>query len=728
MKSTNLQSEITSKLSENYELFSVKYLLGVVFTYSIMTIVSLSLVSCSGQEKREAPVAERIERQLVMHGDTRLDFYYWMNDRENPAVIDYLNAENDFLAYRMRHTEQLQNELFDEMLGRIKQDDSSAPFYENGYYYYTRFETGGEYPIICRKKGSLDAEEEILLNVPDMAKPYSYYRIGRYSVSPDNQTIAYTVDTLGRRMHTIYIKDLATQQITATHIEHAAGDVEWASDNQTIFFTSIDPGTLRYIRVFRYNLTDRVPVEVYFEPDDTYYYMGVSKTRDGKYLTITPQSTLSNETLFLDADDPNGELKVFQPRQRNLLYRVEHINGRFYVLTNHQARNFRLMETSANRTGIEHWSEVIAHRDDVLLEGMVVFNDHFVLQERSRALRQLRIRNTQNGQEHYVGFDEEAYTIALSINREVETDIVRFSYTSLTTPSQIIDYNMRTRDQEIIWQQTVLGDFNSDDYETRRFFVPARDGVEIPVTLVYKTGMEKNGQNPLYQYGYGSYGLSMDPRFNSNLISLLDRGFIYAMAHIRGGQELGRQWYEDGKLLNKINTFNDFIDVSEYLIEQQYTSSSRLFAGGGSAGGLLMGAVINMRPDLYKGIVAGVPFVDVVTTMLDETIPLTTSEYDEWGNPNEEVYYHYMLSYSPYDQITRQNYPNILVTSGLYDSQVQYWEPTKWVAKLRHYNTSESDILLYTNMEAGHSGASGRFQRLRELAMQYAFMIDRIAN
>lgn len=695
--------------------------------YFALVISVIALVSCGETTSRreiQAPVAEKIEEQLIIHGDTRIDFYYWMNDRENPEVIAYLEAENLYLSNKMEHTEELQDTLFNEMLGRIKQDDSSAPYFYNGYYYYTRYEEGGEYPIYCRKKGSLDATEEILLNAPEMAKDYKYFRIGSFNISPDNHMLAYSLDTLGRRQHTIYYKDLRNQEEKATGIEFAAGDVEWAGDNKTFFYTTIDPVTLRYIRVFRYNIEQQQPTEVYYEEDDTYYYMGVSKTKDGKYITINAQTTLSNETLLLETANPTGDFKVFQPRQRDLLYSIEHYKGKFFVLTNYQAQNFRLMETPASNTRLVNWKEVIPHRTDVLLENMEIFNSYMVLQERSQGLRQMRVINTQNQQEYYLDFEEEAYTAAIHINREMDSDVFRFSYTSLTTPSTIIDYNMNNREQTIVWQQTVLGDFDSDHYETRRLMAPARDGKEVPVTLVYKKGMEKNGQNPLLQYGYGSYGSSMDPRFNSSLISLLDRGFVYAMAHVRGGQELGRQWYEEGKLLNKMNTFNDFIDVSTFLIEENYTSPENLFASGGSAGGLLMGAIVNMRPELYKGIVAGVPFVDVVTTMLDESIPLTTSEYDEWGNPNDSLYYEYMLSYSPYDQVSEQEYPNILITSGLYDSQVQYWEPTKWAAKLRAYHTGENEILLHTNMEAGHSGASGRFQRLRERALEYAFMID----
>lgn len=673
----------------------------------------------------QPPVATRIEKQLTIHGDTRLDFYYWMRDRENPEVISYLNAENEYLSAKMAHTESLQQQLFEEMSNRIKQDERSAPFFDNGYYYYSRFEAGGEYPIFCRRKGSMDAPEEIIINVPVLAQNHVYFRVGSYAVSPDNSTLAYTVDTMGRRMHSIYLKDLRTGAISSTAIENAAGDIEWAADNETIFFTTVDPKTLRFDNVRRYNIRlNKQPQVVYYEADETYYHMGVSKTKDRKYLIITCQSTVSNEIRILEADNPTGTFRVFQVRQPNQEYMIEHHDGNFFILTNYQAVNFRLMKTPASNTSREHWQEVVAHRPEVLIENMEVFNDFIVLQERSNALPQMRVINLNTGLDHYIAFEEEAFGAFINVNRAMDTDIFRFSYTSLTTPSTIYDYNMNSRQKTQVWQQTVLGDFNPADYTTRRFFVDARDGARVPVTLVYKKALDRNRPNPLLQVGYGAYGASFTPRFNSNIISLLNRGFIYSITHVRGGQEMGREWYEDGKLLNKTNTFYDFIDVSQYLIENNYTSPSKLFALGGSAGGLLMGAIVNMRPELYKGVIAEVPFVDVVTTMLDETIPLTTSEYDEWGNPNDPVFYEYMLSYSPYDQVSRQAYPNMLITAGLHDSQVQFWEPAKWTAKLRHYNTGDSEILLFTNMEAGHSGASGRFRQLNEIALQYAFLID----
>jgi oligopeptidase B len=695
-------------------------------TFLLLAIAMMwACIDQSRKSESNPPIAEKIEQQLIMHGDTRIDFYYWMRDRENPDVIAYLNAENAYLEAKMSHTKDLQEKIFQEMVGRIKQDESSAPFFDDGYYYYSRFEEGGEYPLFCRREGTMDATEEIILNVPNLAENHSYYRVGTYAVSPDKNMLAFSADTMGRRQHTIYVKNLSTGEITPTGIQNASGDVVWAADGETLFFTTINPQTLRYDHVRKYNIiTGGEPQDVYYEPDDTYYYMGVSRTKDKKYLTITCRSSVSNETRILEADNPVGTFRVFQPRQADQEYYIEHHNGKFYILTNFRAQNFRIMETPANRTGMENWREVIAHRPDVLLENMEVFEDFLVLQERSNALPHLRVINQKNNTEHYIDFAEEAYGASINVNRVIDTDIFRFSYTSLTTPSTIYDYNMNTREQTQVWQQTVLGNFDPENYETRRFFVEARDGQRVPVTIVYSTNIDLRQPNPLLQYGYGSYGSSANPWFNSNIISLLDRGFIYAIAHIRGGQEMGRQWYEDGKFLNKINTFNDFVDVSEYLIDNNYTTPEMLFASGGSAGGLLMGAVVNMRPELYKGIIAAVPFVDVVTTMLDETIPLTTSEYDEWGNPNDPVYYEYMLSYSPYDQVSQQAYPNLLITSGLHDSQVQFWEPTKWTAKLREYNTGNNVILLQTNMEAGHGGASGRFRRLREVALQYTFLLD----
>ncbi len=677
------------------------------------------------QEKMQPPLASKIEQMLVMHGDTRIDFYYWLRDRNNPEVIAYLEAENAFTSHKMEHTAELQEQLFQEMMGRIKQDESTAPYFENGYYYYIRYEMGGEYPLYCRKKGTPDAPEEIILNVPQMASAHPYFRIGSFTITSDNNLLAFSVDTVGRRQHTILLKNLQTGQITHTGIEHAAGDVVWAADDKTLFFTTLNPETLRYDNVRKFNTENGgEPRIVYYEPDETYYYMDVSRTKDRKFIVINCRSSVSNEIRILESETPTGNFRIFEPRRPGHEYSIEHRNGQFYVLTNDRAQNFRVVKTAANRTQSSNWQEIIPHRSDVLVENIELFNNFLVLQERSNALAQMRVIDLMTGKAHYISFDEEAYSISINVNREMNTDVFRYGYTSLTTPFTIFDYNLTTREKTQIWQQTVLGGFNPSNYETRRKFVDSRDGVRIPITLVYRKDADNNQPKPLLQYGYGSYGNNSNPGFNSNIISLVDRGFIYVIAHIRGGQEMGRQWYEDGKFLNKINTFNDFIDVSEYLINNNYTTAEKLFASGGSAGGLLMGAVVNMRPELYRGIIAQVPFVDVVTTMLDETIPLTTAEYDEWGNPNDPVYYRYLLSYSPYDQVTSQAYPNMLITSGLHDSQVQFWEPTKWTAKLRQYNTSNNLILLQTNMEAGHGGASGRFRRLRELALQYTFIID----
>ncbi len=687
-----------------------------------------ALTACGVTDKPseiDPPVAARRDMVLEIHGDVRTDPYYWMNDREDPEVIRYLEEENAYLQEKMSHTRGLQETLFEEMRGRIKQDDTSAPFFENGYYYYTRFEMGGEYPIYCRKKGSLDAREEVMLDVNELASSHPYYRVGSFDVSIDNRWMAFAADTVGRRQYTILVRDLVSGEIHPTGISQAGGDVVWAADNQTMFYTSVDPSTLRYDRINRYRLhEEKAPEAVYNESDETFYYIGVSRSKDNRYLMIQANSTLSNEIWYLDATNPMGAFRVFQPRQRDLLYRVWSFNGKFFILTNHQAQNFRLMETPKGRTQMSNWKEVIPHRQEVLLESMDVFDDYLVLQERTRGLRQLRVINQVSGSDHYVEFAEEAYTANIGVNAEMSSPVLRFNYTSLTTPTSSYDYHMETRETTLVKQQEVLGGFSPDDYITRRYYAVAHDGTEVPITIVHHKDIQKDGGNPLLLYGYGSYGSSSDPRFNINALSLLERGFIYAIAHVRGGQELGRGWYEDGKLLRKQNTFDDFIDCAEFLIAENYTNPNNLFARGGSAGGLLMGAVINQRPDLFNGVIAAVPFVDVVTTMLDETIPLTTAEYDEWGNPNDPKYYHYMLSYSPYDNLKQQAYPNLLVTSGLHDSQVQYWEPTKWVAKLRTLNAGDSTVLLYTNMEAGHGGASGRFQRLRELAMEYAFLID----
>ncbi|HSH53100.1 MAG TPA: S9 family peptidase, partial [Bacteroidales bacterium] len=660
-----------------------------------------------------------------IHGNTRIDNYYWLNDRENPAVIKYLEAENRYTESVLKPTEDLQENLFEEMKSRIKETDQSVPYFFNGYYYYSRYEEGKEYPFYCRKKGTLDANEEVMLNVNEMAKGYDFYRVTGINVSPDNKLLAFGVDTVSRRKYTIHIKNLETGKVLSENIPLTTGSVAWASDSKTFFYTQKDDATLRSHKIFKHKLGDNYSLdqEVYHEEDET-FSIGIYKSKSQKYLLISSYSTLSNEYRFLDANNPDGDFKIIQPRERRLEYGVAHFGDYFYIKTNLNAENFRIMRTPIDKTTKENWEEVIPHRNDVFLEGIEIFKNYFVVEERSNGLNNIRIINWETNDEHYIDFDEEVYMAYVSTNPDFNTDVLRFGYTSMTTPGSTYDYNMKTRKRELKKQQEVLGDFDPSNYETKRLWATADDGTKIPMSIVYRKGIKLDGNNPALIYGYGSYGATMDPYFSSIRLSLLDRGFVYAIAHIRGSQYLGRQWYEEGKLLKKINTFTDFNDCAEYLIEQNYTNPEKLFAMGGSAGGLLMGAIVNLQPELYKGVIAAVPFVDVVTTMLDESIPLTTSEFDEWGNPKVKEYYDYMLSYSPYDQVKAQDYPAMLVTTGLHDSQVQYWEPAKWVAKLRDMKTDDHVLLLHTNMKAGHGGASGRFEALRETAMEYAFMFQ----
>jgi oligopeptidase B len=704
----------------------------------LLSLVLLIFAACNSDKPEEEsklttmyqktdivpPTAKKVAKELTIHGDTRTDNYYWLNQREDQEVIDYLTAENEYKEEILSHTKDFQEKLFEEIKGRIKQDDQSVPYKENGYFYITRYEEGQEYPIYSRKKGSLDAEEEIMLNVNELAKPYSFFNVGGRSVSPDNKLLAYGEDTLSRRIYTIKFKNLETGEMLDDTIEGTTGGAVWAADNQTVFYNMKDPTTLRGYKIMRHKLgTPSSEDVVVFEEKDETFVSFVYKTKSKKYIVIGSYATLSQEYQVLEADNPTGDFRIIQPRERNLEYGIAHFEDKFYIRTNLDAKNFRLMETDEKNTSKENWKEVIAHRDDVLLEGMDIFSNYMVLSERINGITQLRIRPNE-GEEHYIDFGEDAYLTYTSINPEFETNILRIGYTSMTTPNSTYDYNMDTKEFELLKQQEVIGDFDPANYQSERVYATADDGTKIPISLVYKKGFKKDGTEPLLLYGYGSYGASMEPYFSSVRLSLLDRGFCYAIAHIRGGEEMGRQWYEDGKLLNKKNTFTDFIDCAEHLLEKKYAGKDKLFAMGGSAGGLLMGAVVNMRPDLWKGVVAAVPFVDVVTTMLDESIPLTTGEFDEWGNPKDEEYYKYIKSYSPYDNVEAKDYPAMLVTTGLHDSQVQYWEPAKWVAKMREMKTDKNPLLLHTNMEAGHGGASGRFERYKETAMEYAFMLD----
>jgi len=675
-----------------------------------------------------APIAKKIPFEITTHGDTRIDNYYWMRDmdRKDPEIISHLEAENAYTKAKLKHTEKFQEELFNELKGRIKQTDESVPYLYDGFYYYTRFEEGFEYSIYCRKQGGLDAEEQVMLDVNELAKDYSYYQAAGNSISTNNNILAFSEDTLSRRVYTIRFKDLTTGEFLEDRIEGTAGGCTWANDNKTVFYTVKDPVTLRSFKVYKHVLGTKSSedVEVYHESDET-FNVSVGKFKSKKWLYIHTGATVSDEYLILDAETPNGNWKVFQPRERDLEYGISHFNGEFYILTNKDdATNFKLVKTPENKTGLENWKEVIAHRKDVFLEDFDVFENHLVLTEKSNAQSAIRIINWTTNDDHYIAFEEEAYAVQSSINPEFKTQSLRFSYTSMTTPASVFEYNMETKDRTLLKQQEVLGGFEKDDYVAKRIWTTARDGAKVPMSLVYKKTTKIDKNTPLLLYGYGSYGITIDPSFSPSRLSLLNRGFVFCIAHIRGSQTMGREWYEDGKMLKKQNTFNDFIDCAENLIELEYTSSEHLYAMGGSAGGLLMGTIVNMRPDLWNGIISAVPFVDVVTTMLDESIPLTTGEFDEWGNPKDEEYYHYIKSYSPIDNIEAKAYPSMLVTTGLHDSQVQYWEPAKWVAKLRELKTDSNDILFHINIDFGHSGASGRFEIYHEIALEYAFLMD----
>jgi len=668
------------------------------------------------------PFAQKIRKELVSNGDIRIDDYYWLNQREDPGVIEYLKAENTYTDFMLADVKELREKLFSEILGRIKQTDESVPFKVRGFYYYYRYEQGKEYPIHCRKEGNLEAPEKILLDVNELAKGHSYCHVGGLQVSPDNTLLAYGIDTVSRRMYDIRIMDIATGKVFEDVIPDTSGSVAWANDSKTLFYTLKNTETLREDRIMKHVLS--VPVSedigIFYEKDEAFNTC-VYKSKSQKFIMIASSSTVSNEYRFLDADKPNEAFTLIQPRVRDLEYSVDHFGDHFYIRTNLGAKNFRMMKTPLNNTTKDHWEEVIPYRPEVLTDGFEIFRDFLVVSERANATNLLRIVNWNDKSEYYVSFDEEVYEAGIDYNPDFDSDLLRFNYSSLTTPNSVYDYHLVTKKRTLLKRQEVVGDFDPEKYESKRLFATAADGVKIPVSIVYRKGIQLTGDHPVLLYGYGSYGISMDPYFSSVRLSLLDRGFVYAIAHIRGGQELGRQWYEDGKLLKKKNTFTDFIACAELMIGQKYTSQQKLFAMGGSAGGLLMGAVINLRPDLFKGIVAAVPFVDVITTMLDETIPLTTGEYDEWGNPNNSEAYQYMKSYSPYDNVESKNYPNMLVTTGLHDSQVQYFEPAKWVAKLRELKTDQNLLLLHINMDAGHGGASGRFERYKETALEYAF-------
>ena len=673
------------------------------------------------------PKANKIAKELSIHGDTRVDNYFWLNERENPEVVKYLEAENDYNEKMTAHTKQFQVDLFEEMKSRIKEDDASVPYKLNGYWYYVRFEVGKGYPIYARKKETLEAEEEILFDCNQMAEGHAYFKLSGLSVSPNNKLVSFGVDTVSRRKYTIQIKNLETGEILPTKIETTTGGSTWANDNKTLFYTRKDEETLRSDKIYQHILGEDPAndILVYQEEDETFNAY-VYKSKSKKYIIIGSSSTMSDEYRILDADQPRGDFKLFQERVRGVEYGFSHFEDHFYIITNKdEAQNFKLMKTEVNKTASEHWQEVIPHREDVLLEDMDIFKNYLVLSERYNGLNRIRIMSWDNQEDYYLPFDNETYTAYTGTNPDFDTNILRYGYNSLTTPASVIDFDMKTKESEVKKEQEVQDpNFNKENYLSERIWATAQDGTKIPMSVVYKKGIQRDGSNPVLQYAYGSYGHTTDPSFSTSRLSLLDRGFIFVIAHIRGGEYLGRNWYEDGKMLTKRNTFTDFIDCSKYLIEQKYTSAKHLYAMGGSAGGMLMGGILNMAPQLYNGVIAAVPFVDVVTTMLDDSIPLTTGEYDEWGNPNNKEYYDYMKSYSPYDNVAAQDYPNILVTTGFHDSQVQYWEPAKWVAKLRELKTDNNKLLFHTNMDAGHGGASGRFEALKEVAEDYAFILD----
>ncbi|AIZ42568.1 S9 family peptidase [Cellulophaga baltica] len=695
-------------------------------------LLSISFAaSCKSDKKimsqNTVPVAKKMPKSLSIHGETRIDNYYWLNDREDKEVLDYLNEEKTYYEKMMQHTVSFQNTLFEEMKSRIKEDDSSVPYRQNGYWYATRYELGKEYPIYSRKADLDNAEVQELFDCNVMAQGLDYFKLGGIAVSPNNELAVYGVDDVSRREYTLKVKNLSTGELYEDTIEKTTGGAVWANDNKTFFYSKKDPVTLRSDKIYKHVLgTSTVDDVLVFHEEDETFDCFVYKTKSKKYIVIGSSSTLTSEYRIIKSDDPNGDFTVFAERARGIEYSIAHYKDDFYILTNKDdATNFKLMKTAEANTSSASWEDFIPHRKDVLLEDIEIFKDFYVISERENGLAKIKIVRWDSGESYFLPFEDETYTAYVGTNPDFDTEIVRYGYNSLTTPSSIIDFNMRTQEKDIKKEQEVLGGkFLKENYTSERIWATARDGVKIPMSVVYHKDTKLDGSSPLLQYGYGSYGYTLDPNFSTVRLSLLDRGFIYVIAHVRGSEYLGRQWYEDGKLLKKQNSFTDFIDCSKYLIAHKYASPEHLYAEGGSAGGLLMGAVVNMEPSLYHGVIAAVPFVDVVTTMLDDTIPLTTGEYDEWGNPNDKSYYEYMKAYSPYDNVTSIEYPNMLITTGLHDSQVQYWEPAKWVAKLRDLKKDSNLLLFDINMDAGHGGASGRFESLKEVAKEYAFLID----
>ncbi|MBW4569370.1 MAG: S9 family peptidase [Tolypothrix carrinoi HA7290-LM1] len=672
------------------------------------------------------PIAEKQPQVLELHGDRRIDDYFWLRDIDNDKAIAYLEAENAYTESMMQHTEALQTKLYDEMLARIQETDLSVPFRKDDYYYYSRTESGKAYPIHCRKKGSLDATEEVLLDQNELAQGHEFFSLGVFQISPNHQILAYSTDTSGSEQYTLFFLDLNTFELYSETIPETYFSLTWGNDNQTVFYTKINAANRPY-QLFRHTLQTPTTEDVliYHEPDDT-YNLDLGKTRSEAYILMILQSSITTEIHYLDANNPTGDFQIIHPRTTGMEYDVEHHSDYFYIVTNDEATNFKLVKTPVATPNKENWQTVIPHREDVMLSGVSLFTNHLVIYERKAGLQTARVQNLSTGKENNITFPEPTYTFYEGNNPEFNTNILRFNYTSLITPLSVFDYDMETDKRELKKETEVLGGYDKSHYKSEWLMATAKDGTQIPISIVYKQGIEKDGKNPLFMTGYGSYGYSYPVMFSSTRLTLLDRGMVYAIAHIRGGEEMGRKWYEDGKFLQKKNTFTDFIACAEYLIGEKWTQSDRLVISGGSAGGLLMGAVINMRPDLFKVVVADVPFVDVVTTILDTSLPLSAMEWEEWGNPNDKVYYDYMKSYSPYDNVEAKDYPDILITAGLNDSRVKYWEPAKWTAKLRELKTDNNILLLKTNMSAGHGGASGRYESLKELAFDYAFILDRL--
>ncbi|MCF4965932.1 S9 family peptidase [Nostoc sp. CMAA1605] len=672
------------------------------------------------------PVAEKQPQVLELHGDRRLDNYFWLRDIDNPKVVQYLEEENAYTDAMMQHTASLQTQLYEEMLSRIQETDLSVPYRKDNYYYYSRTEAGKAYRIYCRKKDSLDAPEEVLLDENELAEGHDFFDLGIFDISPDHQILAYSFDTSGSERYTLYFLDLNTRQFYPETITDTYFYFCWANDNRTGFYTKIDQANRSY-QLFRHTL-GTIPESdelIYHEPDDA-YSLYISNTRSQAYILMSLQSSITTEIHYLDANHPHSDFQIIYPRQTGIEYYVDHHSDDFYIVTNEAATNFKLVKTPIAALSKDNWETIIPHREDVLLSGISLFADHLVIYERQDGLQTARVRNLSTGDESNIAFPEPTYAFSEGSNPEFNTNILRFHYTSLITPPSVFDYNMATRERELKKQTEVLGGYDSTQYCSEWLMATAPDGVQVPISIVYKTGTQKDGKNPLLLTGYGSYGSSYPASFSSTRLTLLDRGFVFAIAHIRGGEEMGRKWYENGKFLHKKNTFTDFIACAEYLINEGWTTNTNLAITGGSAGGLLVGAVINMRPDLFQVVVANVPFVDVVTTILDTSLPLSAAEWEEWGNPNDPIYYEYMKSYSPYDNVEAKAYPDLLITAGLNDSRVKYWEPAKWTAKLRELKTDNHILLLKTNMDAGHSGASGRYESLKELAFEYAFILERL--